>query len=390
MIGAELLCIVLWFNPAVYLFRRLIHETLEFSADRAVLAEGIHAKKYQLNLLKVSLSGSQSVFVNQFSGPTLRQRIGMMNGQRSGLLASWRYVLWVLLMSGMAFACRHKQSDHPQIAKFSVPAFPSINATRALAAELDKPGMPWFRASAFLKEQNQVDTVRFQNRIIIRSNSATTRYPEILCLRNNHLELKLPDGQQAKLFINGKEEPVQSLSALTFNEVNDLLVYQKWEDLAEASAYPESHRVFVSTTHKTPAKNPVRTRWEQYLRANAVSDHPLGQISTFSMNKLLEATFFQNKLAFVERTKKDYLKLYDEYATDIDLYINGLPADGKSIEGIHVREVDKLYTQERRFEEWADAPNRKHRFLMNIQTSPKRAKRDSSYYVFSPFYSGDF
>ncbi|SFD14719.1 hypothetical protein [Spirosoma endophyticum] len=235
-------------------------------------------------------------------------------------------------MSGMTFACRHKQSDHPEIATFSVSAFASINATRALAAELDKPEMPWFRASAFLKEQNQVDTVRFQNRIIIRSNSATAHYPKILCLRNNHLGLKLPDGQQAKLFINGEKEPVQSLSALTFNEVNDLLVYQKWEDLAEASAYPESHRVFVSTTHKTPAKNPVRTRWEQYLRANAVSDHPLGQTSTFSMNKLLEATFFQNKLAFIERTKEDYLKLYDEYSTDIDLYINGLPVDAKSIE----------------------------------------------------------
>ena len=329
-------------------------------------------------------------FTNRFSGPSLRQRIGMMNEQSSGPLASWRYVLWVLVMSGMVFACRHKYSDHTEIVKFSVPAFPSINATRALAAELDKPGMPWFRASAFLKEQNQVDTVRFQNRIIIRSNSATTRYPEILCLRNNYLGLKLPDGQQAKLFINGKEESVQALSALTFNEVNDLLVYQKWEDLAGPSTSPESYRVFVSTTHKTPERNPIRIRWEQYLRANAVSDYPLGQASTFAINKLLEATFFRNKLAYVERTKKDYLKLYDEYTTDIDLYINGLPADIKSIEGIHVREVDKLYTRERRFEEWADVPNRKNRFIMYIQTSPKRAKRDSSYYVFSPFYSGDF
>lgn len=56
MLGAELVCIVFWFNPAAYLFRQLLHQTLEFSADRAVLAEGVDARSYQYNLIKVSLS----------------------------------------------------------------------------------------------------------------------------------------------------------------------------------------------------------------------------------------------------------------------------------------------------------------------------------------------
>ncbi|WP_020597439.1 M56 family metallopeptidase [Spirosoma panaciterrae] len=59
MIGAELVCIAFWFNPAAYLFRHLIHQTLEFSADRTVLAEGVDAKAYQYNLLKVSLASGQ-------------------------------------------------------------------------------------------------------------------------------------------------------------------------------------------------------------------------------------------------------------------------------------------------------------------------------------------
>ncbi|GAB3952370.1 hypothetical protein GCM10028805_34270 [Spirosoma harenae] len=56
MIGAELVCIIFWFNPAAYLFRHLLQQTLEFSADRSVLAEGIDAKAYQYNLLKVSIA----------------------------------------------------------------------------------------------------------------------------------------------------------------------------------------------------------------------------------------------------------------------------------------------------------------------------------------------
>ena len=47
MVGAELVSIVFWFNPVAYLFRQLVHQTLEFSADRAVLAEGIDAGAYQ-------------------------------------------------------------------------------------------------------------------------------------------------------------------------------------------------------------------------------------------------------------------------------------------------------------------------------------------------------
>lgn len=217
-------------------------------------------------------------------------------------------------------------------------------------------------------------------------------YPNIICIRDNHLALKIPDEQQLKVFINGQEieAPKKALSALRFEEVDDLFIYQKWDDAPGADQYPESYRIFISTTHKTPVMNPTRFRWARYLRAVSVSDYPLGKASTFSMNKLLEANFFSNKLTFVKRTKDDYLTLYDEYKKDIDLYINGLPVKPKDIEGVHVREVDRVYSNERSFEEWADGPGRKSRFVLYIQTAPKRAKGDSTYYVFSPFYSGDF
>ena len=329
-------------------------------------------------------------FTNQFSGPTLRQRVSMMNTYRSGSSAWWRYMMWIILMGVMALTCRHRHTDaEGAVDKQPYVPFPLTNATRVQAAKLDMLGIPWFRLSTLLEEERRQDTILVKNRNFV-FNSATTLYPGILCLQADHLRLKLPNSQQSKVFINGQEESAQQLSTLTFEEVADLLVYQKWDDMPEASTYPESYRVFVSTTHKMSELNETRTKWKQFLLANAISDHPLSISNTFSMNKLLEATFFNNKLAFVKRTKDEHLKLYDEYSSDIDLYINGLAVDPKRIESVHVREVDKLYTRERSFEEWADGPNRQHRFVLYIQTSPKRAKRDSSYYVFSPFYTGDF
>ncbi len=330
-------------------------------------------------------------FTNHFSQSSLRHRVNMMNRRRSGYAAWGRYAVWAMLVGVMVLACRHKtDGDTTYIGYIKTNVF-ATNTTRQLAAELDAHGMPWFRQAVLLsKEPREKRTTIINGRLMVFIPH--TNYPQILCLRNDRLALKLPDGQQAKVFVNGQqaEVPERALSAVRFEEVADLLVYQKWDDAAGAETYPESYRVLISTTHKTPTMTPTRSRWVQYLKAASVSDYPLGKANTFSMNKLLEATFFSNKLTFVKRTKDDYLTLYDEYKNDIDLYINGLPAKPKDIDGVHVREVDKLYANERSFEEWADGPGRKSRFVLYIQTAPKRAKRDSTYYVFSPFYSGDF
>lgn len=325
-------------------------------------------------------------FTNRFDGSSLRHRIGMINRQRSGYAAWGRYAAWAMLVGVMMLACRHGNTSDDEPIRKATSVLPLTNASRRLAAELDEPGVPWFRLSA-LSDENRTMVV-YGKRV---AQVPFTNYPEILCLRNDRLALKQSDSQQVKVYINGLEakSPEKSLSSLRFENVADLLVYQKW-DAPGAEKYPESFRILISTTHTTPVITQRRSQWANYLKAAGISDYPLGKATTFSMNKLLEATFFSNKLTFVKRTKTNYLALYDEYAGDIDLFINGLPANRKDIEGIHVREVERLYANERSFDEWVDGPDRKSRFVLFIQTAPKRAKRDSTYYVFSPFYSGDF
>ena len=296
-------------------------------------------------------------------------------------------MVWAMLVGVMVLACRHKTDNDRVHHKQADAKRPVANATRQLAAELDGRAMPWFRQSSLIEEKRtQLINGRRVTVGIVMS------YPKLLYLRNDRLALKLPHGRQVKVFINGQktESSEKALSALRFEEVDDLLVYEKWDDAPGADKYAESYRILVSTTHKTPIMTQTRSRWAHYLKAVSVSDHPFGEANTFSMNKLLEATFFSNKLTFVKRNKGNYLLLYDDYKKDIDLYINGLPVKPKDIESVHVREVDRLYANERSFEEWADGPNRKSRFVLYIQTAPKRAQRDSTYYVFSPFYSGDF
>ncbi len=109
MLMAEGVCIVFWMNPAAYLFRKLVHQTLEFCADQAVLAEGIDARSYQYNLLKVSLASGTTPIVNSFSTSQLRDRIRMMNRQRSRWFKALNYpVVMVLSLAVVTAFARHK------------------------------------------------------------------------------------------------------------------------------------------------------------------------------------------------------------------------------------------------------------------------------------------
>lgn len=109
MIAAELVCILFWFNPAAYLFRHLIHQTLEFSADRAVLAEGVDAKLYQYNLLKVSLSEGRSALTNHFSKLQLKSRIVMLNKPDSSKAAWLKYPVFLIAVLTVASAFARPQ-----------------------------------------------------------------------------------------------------------------------------------------------------------------------------------------------------------------------------------------------------------------------------------------
>ncbi len=111
MLMAEGVCIIFWMNPAAYLFRKLVHQTLEFCADQAVLAEGIDARSYQYNLLKVSLASATTPIVNSFSTSQLRDRIRMMNRQRSSWFQMLKYPVVMVLSLAVVTAFAHHKAE---------------------------------------------------------------------------------------------------------------------------------------------------------------------------------------------------------------------------------------------------------------------------------------
>jgi len=374
MIATELICILFWFNPAAYLFRYLVQQTLEFGADKAVLAEGVDEKAYQYSLLSVGLlAGYSSGSMNQFSGPSLRQRIAMINRERSGSIAWVRYVFWFLLMATMAFACRRKMSTAD--AKPSVNVLAAINPTRALVVALEDK-KTWHKQIALYNSKLGTK--------IIEGN------PIIIQLKDNKFTIADDYKYSVDAYMNGKPVSLEALEKLSPEFIDELFVMQQWDDRPETDGNAKPFQVLVQTRSQVVPFNTVRRHFFTLLQVAAISKHPLGESYSFNMNQLLEATFFHNKDALVERTQNEHLKVYDEFKNDVEIFINDIPAKLADVETVHVREVARLHTKERPYTEWFRADNPASRFELHILTTPKRAKRDSSYYVFSPFYTGDF
>jgi hypothetical protein len=316
-------------------------------------------------------------FTNRFSGPSLRQRVGMINSQPSGTLAWWRYAAWVVLMSIVVLACQHetRQSIHISRDELMGNTLPATSPTRAMVVNLEDK-RTWYRHMALFSDRSGTDIVAAK--------------PIILQINGNQFVLPEDYKYESTVYIDGKEVPADALSRLSPEFVSELFVMHQWENMDNADTKAKPYQIFIQTSPKPVLFNKKRNQFFTLLQAAAISKHPLGETFSFNMNQLLEATFFHNKNALVERTKNEHLSVYDDYAKSVEVAINNIPATIADVKTIHVREVARLYTQERPYTDWFRADYPLPRFRLNIQTAPKRAKRDSSYYVFSPFYTGDF
>jgi len=97
VILSELMTILLWINPAVWLLKREIRHNLEFLADNSVLQSGIDSTNYQYHLLQLSYQVPENQLINKFNVSPLKKRIIMMNQQKTRKAGILKYSLIVPL-----------------------------------------------------------------------------------------------------------------------------------------------------------------------------------------------------------------------------------------------------------------------------------------------------
>jgi len=124
----EILTIIQWFNPFMWLLRRAIRENHEYLADKAVLKEGIKPHEYQELLLSQCIGGPV-LGASHFNYSLIRNRIRMMTRMESTHLSKAKFSLGIILAAVLivVFACEHKEfssvkfpeNKEPFVATFS-------------------------------------------------------------------------------------------------------------------------------------------------------------------------------------------------------------------------------------------------------------------------------
>jgi len=105
---AHLLVILLWFNPFVWLFKKVVQQNLEFLADASAIEKSECEKQYQLTLIKTYSAVYCTETTNNFYNSLIKKRIVMLHKNRSKNKRQWKYALILPLLTAFVFTFNTK------------------------------------------------------------------------------------------------------------------------------------------------------------------------------------------------------------------------------------------------------------------------------------------
>jgi TonB family protein len=101
LILLEILTIVQWFNPVIWLYSRSLKSIHEYLADEGVVVKGFDKLGYQELLLGQTLGIQVNDLTNNFNHSLLKNRIIMMTKRRSGNFSGWKAALAIPIALGL-------------------------------------------------------------------------------------------------------------------------------------------------------------------------------------------------------------------------------------------------------------------------------------------------
>lgn len=96
----ELMCIIFWFNPIVFIYKKLVKQNLEFLADAQTMKLLENKKLYQYLLLQQAVGHHQFAIANPFFNSLIKKRIVMINQNPSSNLKALKS-LFILPLLGL-------------------------------------------------------------------------------------------------------------------------------------------------------------------------------------------------------------------------------------------------------------------------------------------------
>jgi TonB family protein len=100
----EVMTVLQWFNPVIWLFEKSIKETHEYLADEAVVRSGNNKGRYQALMVNQAMGGPVFILTNQFNQSLLKKRMHMMRKMKTPQVAKLKFLLVLPLIAGLMLA----------------------------------------------------------------------------------------------------------------------------------------------------------------------------------------------------------------------------------------------------------------------------------------------
>ena len=113
---AEIMMIIQWFNPFIYLYKKELQSLHEYQADRDVVATGVDKKNYMMLILQQCTAVDFSGMSNNFSLILTKKRLKMITKNEKNKRLWWRLlailpVFAVLLIANTKVTAQEKKNE---------------------------------------------------------------------------------------------------------------------------------------------------------------------------------------------------------------------------------------------------------------------------------------
>lgn len=105
----QLSCIILWFNPFIWLYAKSVKQNLEFIADEQALKHISNKKAYAYTLLKTNMPTHQTALSNHFFNSLIKKRIIMLNKSQSKKINQLKSLLLIPVIAGFLMSFNTKE-----------------------------------------------------------------------------------------------------------------------------------------------------------------------------------------------------------------------------------------------------------------------------------------
>ncbi len=165
----ELVKIIYWFNPVIYWLTRDLKAVHEFQADDSTLNYGIDALQYQLLIIQKGVGHQKFALANSFNHCQIKNRIVMMNKQKSNNAWRWKAAAFLPMLAVMLIFCGGKGSKVPVDQNKQLNRLDTIiNGKRLIVKDTTQ------YASSFIKQLKEA--YRGYEALIVKDDSLIIRY----------------------------------------------------------------------------------------------------------------------------------------------------------------------------------------------------------------------